>query len=88
VEQAVSEETGENFRRAREEWNRSSRAAELRGFDPAPVVNLRPSGSGIELHVRYITPAAARFEVRNRLYQRIVELLHASPLETKQHMPA
>ncbi|HLI04207.1 MAG TPA: mechanosensitive ion channel domain-containing protein [Terracidiphilus sp.] len=79
LEQVVTEETGENLHRAREEWSRSSRTVGLRGFEPASVVNLRPSGSGIELHVRYITPAAARFELRNRLYQRIVELLHASP---------
>ncbi len=78
VEQAVTEETSENIRRAREEWSRGSRAAGLRSLDPAPVVNLRPSNSGVELHVRYITPAAARFELRNRLYQRIIELLHSS----------
>lgn len=77
VEQVVTEETGENFRRAREEWNRGNRTAGPRGFDLGPVVNLRPSGSGIELHVRYITPASARFELRNRLYQQIVELLHS-----------
>jgi small-conductance mechanosensitive channel len=88
VEQVVTEETGENFRRAQEEWSRGSRAAGRRDFDPAPVVNLRPSSSGIELHVRYITPAAARFELRNRLYQRIVELLHVSPAAAQQHMPA
>jgi small-conductance mechanosensitive channel len=91
VEQMVTEETGENFRRARDEWNRGSRTTGLHGFDPAPVVNLRPSSSGIELHVRYITPADARFELRNRLYQRIVELLHGSPATpsaAQQHMSA
>ena len=90
VEQVVAEETGENFRRAKEEWNRGSRTAGPHGFDLGPVVNLRPSGSGIELHVRYITPAAARFELRNRLYQRIVELLHspAAPAAAQQHVSA
>ncbi len=44
-------------------------------FSAAPVVNLRPSGPGIDTEVRYVTRASERFEVRNRLYQRIVELL-------------
>jgi hypothetical protein len=39
-------------------------------------VNLRPSGSGIELLIRYVTRASERFGVRNRLYQQVIELLH------------
>lgn len=90
VEQVVTEETGENFRRAKEEWSRGIRTAGPRGLDLGPAVNLRPSGSGIELHVRYITPASARFELRNRLYQRIVELLHspAEPAVAQHHVSA
>jgi len=90
VEQVVTEETGENFRRAKEEWSRGIRTAGPRGLDLGPTVNLRPSGSGIELHVRYITPASARFELRNRLYQRIVELLHspAEPAAAQHHVSA
>jgi hypothetical protein len=38
-------------------------------------VNLRPSGSGIELLIRYVTRASERFGVRNRLYQQVIELL-------------
>jgi hypothetical protein len=39
-------------------------------------VNLRPSGSGIDIRVRYVTRASERFGVRNRLYQRVIDLLH------------
>ena len=75
VESAVREETRDNARLAEREWRYASRDAGLGRFDAAPVVNLRPSGAAIELHVRYVTPAAARFESRNRLYQRVIELL-------------
>lgn len=77
VEEVVGEETRENARLAEREWRQGTHNAGLRRVDASPVVNLRPSGAGIELHVRYVTPAAARFEVRNRLYQQVIELLHA-----------
>jgi hypothetical protein len=38
-------------------------------------VNLRPTASGIDLLVRYVTRASERYEVRNRIYQRVVDLL-------------
>ena len=31
--------------------------------------------SGIEVQVRYVTRASERFEVRNRLYQKLFELM-------------
>jgi hypothetical protein len=39
-------------------------------------VNLRPASSGFELQIRYVTPASGLFDLRNRLYQRLAELLH------------
>ena len=45
-------------------------------FNATPVVNLRPSASGIEAQVRYVTRASERFDLRNRLYQDVVDLLH------------
>jgi hypothetical protein len=47
----------------------------LSRFSAAPVVNLRPTSSGFGIQVRYVTRASERFELRNRLYQRVVELL-------------
>ena len=38
-------------------------------------MNLRPTGSGIDIRVRYVTRASERFGVRNRLYQRVIDLL-------------
>jgi hypothetical protein len=42
----------------------------------APLVNLRPAASGIDILVRYVTRAKDRFEMRNKLYQTVIELLH------------
>ena len=55
---------------ARNAWSQLSR------FSATPVVNLRPSASGIEVQVRYVTRASERFDLRNRLYQDVVDLLH------------
>jgi len=75
VHQVVMQETEHNSRDAEAEWKRGSRAEGLSRFSATPAVDLRPSGAGIEVHVRYVTRASNRFDLRNRLYQRMVELL-------------
>jgi small-conductance mechanosensitive channel len=50
-------------------------------FSALPAIDIRPSGSGVAVMVRYITRAHERYEVRSRLYQAIVELLH------RKHVP-
>ena len=77
VQKAVVEETHENSRRAEHEWKHATRGEGLSRFSAEPVVNARPSGSGVDLHLRYVTSASGRFDLRNRLYARVVELLHA-----------
>jgi small-conductance mechanosensitive channel len=77
VQKAVVEETQENARRAEQEWRHAVRGEGLSRFSAEPVVNARPSGSGVELHLRYVTSASGRFELRNRLYARVVDLLRA-----------
>ena len=49
--------------------------AALSQFSATAVENLRPSASGIEVLVRYVTRASERFEMRNRLYQKLLEML-------------
>ncbi len=75
IHKAVMEETEENARLAESEWKRGAHGGGLSRFSATPVVNLRPSSSGIDTKVRYVTRASERFELRNRLYQRIIELL-------------
>lgn len=79
IQKAVLDETAENSRRAEEEWKRGMLGEGLIRFGADPVVNLRPTGSGIEFQIRFITAASQRFDLRNRLYQHVVELLHQQP---------
>jgi small-conductance mechanosensitive channel len=75
IHKAVLEETDENARAAKQELERGARGENLRSLKTASVVSLRPSASGIEIEVRYITRAAERTEVRNRLNQHLINLL-------------
>jgi small-conductance mechanosensitive channel len=90
IRKAVLDETVESARIAEQEWKRGSRVDGLSRFSATPVVNLRPSQSGIDIRVRYVTRASERFGVRNRLYQHVIDLLQKKnrPTETdKTHVP-
>jgi small-conductance mechanosensitive channel len=76
IHKAVLQETEQDSRDAEDEWQRSPRQTGLSQFSATPAVNLRPSGSGLEIVVRYVTRASERFEVRNRIYQHVIDLLH------------
>ncbi len=76
IQKAVIEETQENSRLAEQEWKHGAQEEGLGRYSSAAVVNLRPSGSGIDLHIRYVISAFKRFDLRNRLYQRVYDLLH------------
>jgi small-conductance mechanosensitive channel len=84
IRKAVLDETRESARIAEHEWKRGSRVDGLNRFSATPVVNLRPSESGIDIRVRYVTRASERFVVRNRLYQHVIDLLQKEnrPAET------
>ncbi len=75
VEEVARLETAESARLAEEEWKRSSRVAGLTRLGAAPIVTLRPSAAGIDLQVRYVTRAPGRFDVRDRLYREVIQLL-------------
>lgn len=76
IQKVVQKETEESARVAEQEWKRGTRNDGLSRFSAAPTVNLRPSGTGIDIRVRYVTRASERFGVRNRLYQHVIDLLH------------
>ena len=85
IHEAVLEETEENARLAEQEWKRGAHGDGLSRFSAdAGRESAAHPASGSTLQVRYVTRASERFELRNRLYQRIVELLqrNRSPQKT------
>jgi small-conductance mechanosensitive channel len=76
IHKAVLKETEKDAHLAEEEWQRSSKANGLSQFKATPAVDMRPAASGIDILVRYVTRAGDRFEMRNRLYQSVIDLLH------------
>jgi small-conductance mechanosensitive channel len=76
---AVEEITRADIDRATREWLRLSQLhGSLSTLSALPTVELRPSG-GLEVVIRYITRAQDRFEMRSRLNQRLLTILHAPP---------
>ena len=73
---AVVSETEANGKLAEDEWRRISHKYGLENFTAAPSINVRPTGQGVSIVVRYITSANHRYEVRTKLYREVVELLH------------
>jgi small-conductance mechanosensitive channel len=76
IQKVVEAETEPNAKAAEQEWKRGVHGASLSRFSATAVENLRPSASGIDVLVRYVTRASERFEEKNRLYQKLLEVLH------------
>ena len=87
VEHVLEEETRDDSNRAEKEWKQQMHGRGLSHFSVAPVVNLRPSASAIELQARYVTSAAGHYELRNRLYARILDILR-EPADADSPRPA
>jgi small-conductance mechanosensitive channel len=79
IHAAVRKETEGAAQLAEAEWRRSPRHVGLSQFTADPAVEMRPGASGINIVVRYVTRASERFEVRNRLYERVIGLLNKPP---------
>ncbi len=85
IHNVVLEETNKNASLAEQEWKRGAHVGSLSKFSAMPVENLRPTGSGTDVLVRYITRASERFDQRNRLYQRLVDVLrNPAPVRPQQ----
>ncbi|PYX35103.1 MAG: hypothetical protein DMG81_18755, partial [Acidobacteria bacterium] len=76
IQKLVLKETEASSRMAEEEWSKAATHYRVQNFSAKPAINLRPTGGGVEVHVRYITRAQERQATRARLYEAIVELLH------------
>jgi len=82
IQAMVSAETEANGRIAEQEWQRANSRYRVKAFSTAPALQVRPTPEGIEVVARYMTRAHERQEVRTRLYQQIVDLLHDTPAKT------
>jgi small-conductance mechanosensitive channel len=79
IHKAVLDETEKDARVAEQEWKRGSRSDGLSQFTADATVNLRPTAGGIDILVRYVTRASDRAEMRNRLFQRVLNVLRKPP---------
>jgi len=76
IQEAVQKETEEGSRMAKAEWQRSDRMHTTGQMSTDAEVNLRPSAGGMDVLLRYVTRASQRVETRNRLYGRVLSILH------------
>jgi small-conductance mechanosensitive channel len=90
IQQMVVKETETDTQAAEAEWKQTTSRYRVQSVSAEPAVNLRPTGVGVEVHVRYITRANERYATRTRLYQAVVELLHHKGVdaEAAQSVPA
>ena len=72
----MTKETEVSAKAAEQEWERTASHYRVLSVSPTPAVTLRPTPTGVEIHIRYITRAQERVAMRARLNQALVELLH------------
>jgi small-conductance mechanosensitive channel len=86
IQKTVAKETETNVHAAEKEWQNAASNYKVSSVSAAPTVNLRPTSSGVEVHVRYIARAQERSAIRTRLNQALVELLHHREGDKKESM--
>lgn len=73
IQRLVEEETRSSAAQAEQEWKKS--AGYRKSLTVSPAIHLRPTASGVEMQIRYITSANERYVTRSKLYEKIVGLL-------------
>ena len=76
IQKLVEKETAANAAKAAVEWEQATTRYHVKALSATPGINVVPTGSGIEVHVRYITRVYERHEVRKRMYEALIELMH------------
>jgi small-conductance mechanosensitive channel len=79
IRKIVDDETSQTASIAQEEWQRVT-ATGRPSVTSEPTFTIRPVGGGVNVCVRYLTPVAERHQIRNRIFAKILELLHAEPV--------
>jgi small-conductance mechanosensitive channel len=88
IQKMVEKETEENAHAAENEWKQATTRSRVQSVSATPAVNLRPTSSGVEIHVRYITRAQQRYQTRTRLYKSLVDLLRHKGVSQPQEASA
>jgi small-conductance mechanosensitive channel len=83
IEKVVEKETSANAQKAEAEWNQATAKYRVQTISATPGINVRPTGGGIEVRVRYITRAFERHETRKRLYEAVLEIMHGKREEVR-----
>lgn len=76
IQKLVAQETAKDAGHAEEEWKHTTNRYRVQAFSAAPAINVVPSGDAVEVQVRYITRAYERHEMRRKLYDAVVKLMH------------
>lgn len=79
LREIVAKETEGSPRQAEQDWQRVSRRYGVRAFTFEPAVIMKHADTGVDVIIRYISRAKERAELRGRLDQAIVNLLHQKP---------
>jgi small-conductance mechanosensitive channel len=82
VRATVASATQADAEQAEKEWRQASNFRGLAKFSAEPAVNLRPSATGVDLVVRYVTRASSRLEQRNKLYQCVLDTMRTRKEQT------
>jgi small-conductance mechanosensitive channel len=83
LQKLVAKDTEANAKKAEQEWQSTTTKYHVQTFSAEPAINVRPSGSGVEARVRYITRAYERHETRKRLYEAVVAMMRGKATEVK-----
>jgi small-conductance mechanosensitive channel len=83
LQKLVVKDTEENAKKAEQEWQHTTTRYHVQAFSAEPAINVRPTGGGVEVRVRYITRAYERHETRKRLYEAVVAMMRGRPAEVK-----
>ncbi len=76
IRDLVDRETAADAAEAERDWQRVTHEYGTRPFSAKPATELRPTSMGVEVVIRYITRAPQRYQVKSRLFESIVAILH------------
>jgi small-conductance mechanosensitive channel len=79
IQKLVEKETADNATKAEAEWQQATTRYRAKALSATPGMNVVPSGSSVQVNVRYITRAYERHETRRRLNEALIELMHGKP---------